>query len=39
MIEAINTLSRLEGTQPILKVVAGTAAIQVNNNNNNGGRE
>ena len=30
MTEAINTLARLEGTQPILKVVAGNAAIQIN---------
>ena len=31
MMEAITTLARLEGAQPILKVVAGNAAIQVNN--------
>jgi len=30
MMEAINTLARLEGTGPVLKVVAGQAAIQVN---------
>ena len=30
MMEAINTLARLEGAGPVLKVIAGQAAIQVN---------